>query len=196
MAQPSNPNTSRYSKPSVLLHWAIALGIGFNLWWGLQFDGLEAAKAPDLRSIIDLHKSVGITLLGLVLMRVLWRASHRPPQPLPGLQRWERLLSTAVHHLLYLLMFLVPLLGWLHDSAWSAAASHPLVLFHELPFFRLPLFNHMAAATRDHWHALLGEAHGLLAYTLLGALALHVLGALKHQFIDGKPELQRMWFGR
>lgn len=192
---PGNP-PRRYAPPAVLLHWAIAIGILINLKFGLGFAALEKAQAPDLRELIDLHKSIGITVLALVLLRVLWRIGHRPPPPLPCLRPWERRLSTAIHHLLYLLMVLVPLTGWLHDSAWTAAASHPLVLFHTVPFFRLPFFNGLDDAAKDHWHTLLGTIHGVSAKVLLGVLVLHVLGALKHQFVDREAELQRMWFGR
>lgn len=196
METDSSNRPYRYASPAVLLHWVVALGILINLKYGLSFDDLEAANAPNLRTIIDLHKSIGIVVLGFVLLRVLWRLGHRPPVPLPSLKPWERTLSAVAHHLLYLLMIVVPLSGWLHDSAWTGAASHPLSLFHTIPFFRLPFFNGMDDATKDYWHGLLGTIHGVSAKVLLGVLALHVLGALKHQFIDREPELQRMWFQR
>jgi cytochrome b561 len=186
----------RYSRPAVLLHWTIALGIILNLAYGLNFATLEAAKAPNLRAIIDLHKSIGIAVIGLVLLRIFWRIRHRPPAPLPALRPWERWLSNLVHHLLYLLMFVVPLAGWLHDSAWTGAASHPLMLFHTVPFFRLPFFHGMDERRMDYWHALLGTIHAVSAKLLMGVIGLHILGAIKHQFFDRQQELQRMWFER
>lgn len=187
--------TGRYSNVAVALHWLVAIGIIFNLWKGLGFEDLEAAHSSQLRAAIDLHKSIGITVIGLVTMRILWKIGHPAPGPMAGLQPWERKLSVGVHHLLYLLMVLVPLSGWLHDSAWSGAASHPMVLFGVVPWFRLPLFGAMAAATRDFWHDVLGGVHGISAKVLIGAVLLHVVGALKHQFIDGKAQFRRMWFG-
>ena len=92
-------------------------------------------------------------------------------------------------------MALVPLTGWLHDSAWKGAASHPLMLFGTVPWFRFPLFGGLAPVARDHAHEWLGDLHSALSWVMMAALLLHVAGALKHQFIDKDRELQRMWFG-
>ena len=186
----------RYSGVAVALHWLVAIGIIYNLWVGLGFDDLEAAHSPLLRPTIDLHKSIGITVIGLVVLRVLWKVGHPGPAPMAGLKPWERKLSVGTHHLLYLLMVVVPLAGWLHDSAWKAAGEHPLVLYGFLPWFRLPLFGWLSDAGKDHWHDALGAVHGLSAKLLIGILALHIAGALKHQFLDGQAQFRRMWFGK
>jgi len=183
---------TRYSAVAVVLHWLIAVGILYNLWVAnLVWDD---AHGPG-RASIELHKSIGITVIGLFLLRILWRVGHTPPPLLPA-KRWEHKLATGIHHLLYLLMFLVPLAGWLHDSAWKAAASHPLVLYGTVPFFRLPFFNGMTDAGKDHWHDVFGGVHAISAKILMALVAVHILGALKHQFIDRQPEFRRMWFGR
>lgn len=184
----------RYSRPAVILHWLIAIGIIINLKYGLSFDDIPRNRPDELRALIDLHKSIGITVLGLVLLRVLWRIGHKPPAPMASLKPWERKLSVGVHHLLYLLIVLVPLTGWLHDSAWKDAASHPLVLFHQVPWFRIPLG--LTGQAKEQAHDILGTIHALLAKLIIAALVLHVAGALKHQFLDGQKALQRMWFGR
>ena len=184
--------TERYSKLAVVLHWLIAIGIFLNLKSGLGFDDLPKSQ---LGSAIGVHESFGISVLGLVLLRILWRIGHQPPALPVGYKPWERKLSTATHHTLYLLMVLVPLLGWLHESAWKGAATHPLVLFGTVTWFHLPLFGGLAPAAREHLHELFGDAHGASAWLLMAALVLHVGGALKHQFIDKDKELQRMWFG-
>ncbi len=193
---PQSPTNGRYSSVAVALHWLVAIGIGYNLWQGLGFDSLEAAHPDRLRAAVDLHKSIGITVIGLVAMRVLWKIGHPAPAPLPGLKGWERGLSTGVHHTLYLLMAVVPLAGWLHDSAWKGAASHPMQLYGQIPWFRLPLFGALTDAGKDWWHDQLGAAHTLTAYVLIGLLVLHVAGALKHQFLDGQAQFRRMWFGK
>lgn len=154
----------------------------------------SADALPDdwVRPVIDTHKSIGITVLGLALMRVLWRASHRPP-PLPSRHaRWERGLAGAVHGVLYLLIFLLPLSGWLHDSAWKDAASHPMYYFGLFDWPRIGYVMHLPPATREMLHDLFGNLHTWFGYVLYAALALHVIGAFKHQWIDREKELQRM----
>src|SRR5580693_136195 len=120
------PLASRYTGTAITLHWLIAL-----LMIGNVVLGLTAESWPDdwVRPVVDTHKSIGITVLGLALMRILWRAAHAPP-PLPGTYaRWERLSAKAAHIVLYGLIFCLPLSGWIHDSAWKDAATHPMRLF-------------------------------------------------------------------
>ena len=193
---PERPLLERYSTVAVILHWLVAIGIIYNLWVGLGFDDLEASHSPLLRQTIDLHKSIGITVIGLVALRILWKIGHPGPAPQPGLKPWERKLSVGTHHFLYLLMVLVPLAGWLHDSAWKGAASHPMMLYGVVPWFRLSLFGGLSDAGKDWWHDTLGAVHGLSAKLLIGVVALHIAGALKHQFIDGKAQFRWMWFGK
>ena len=181
----------KYTKGAVVLHWLVAIGILLNLWIGLRFD---STPKDALRDAINFHKSIGITVLGLALLRVLWRASHVPPAMPTTYQVWERKLSHFVHWLLYGMIVAVPLSGWLHDSAWKDAGSHPMSLFGVVPWFRLPIVNGLSDAQKDYWHDLLGGLHTATAYVLLAAVALHILGALKHQFLDKHRELQRMWF--
>lgn len=181
----------KYTKGAVVLHWVVAIGILLNLWIGLRFD---YTPKDSLRDAINFHKSVGITVLGFALLRVLWRATHVPPAIPTTYQVWERKLSHVVHWLLYGMIVLVPLSGWLYDSAWKAAPSHPLTLFGVIPWFRLPIVNGLSDVQKDYWHDLLGSLHTAAAYVLIAALSLHVLGALKHQFYDKHRELQRMWF--
>ena len=180
----------KYTKGAVVLHWLVAIGILFNLIAMLVID--DNART---RGFINIHKSVGITVLLLVLLRFLWRAANKPPEPLAALHGWERTLSKVVHYSLYALIVLVPLSGWLHDSAFKDAAKYPLTLFGTIPWFRLPPFTTMEPVAKEHWHTIFGIAHSLVLKILLWiALVLHVAGALKHQFIDKQRELQRMWF--
>lgn len=113
---------AQYTRPAMLLHWVIAVLIICN-----SVLGLTAGSLPDswIRPVVDTHKSIGITVLGLVLLRILWRASHRAP-PLPHeFPSWERIAAHVAHFLLYALMIGLPLSGWAHDSAWKDAATHP-----------------------------------------------------------------------
>ena len=179
----------RYSRTAVVLHWLIAVLIVVNVVLILGVDFL-----PDewVRPVIDTHKSTGITVLGLALMRMLWRVSH-PPPPLPGdYARWERIAAHTAHGILYALMLLLPLSGWLHDSAWKDAATHPMRLFGLVPWPRFGFIEAIEPVSKESLHTLFGVVHTAFGYLLYGLLALHVGGALKHQWLDRKPELQRM----
>jgi cytochrome b561 len=183
----------RYTRVAATLHWVIAGLIAINVTLGFS-----AGLFPDgwVRPVIDLHKSVGLTVLGLVLLRILWRLSH-PPPPLPAsYSRLERVGSHAAHIALYGLILLLPISGWMHDSAFKDAAAHPLRIFWVIPWFRIGAIAHMAPATKEAAHTQLFALHVWAGYALYALVALHILGALKHQFIDRQPEIQRMRIGR
>lgn len=180
----------RYTRTAMVFHWLIALLIAVNVTLGLTADHLPEDW---IRPTIDTHKSIGITVLGLALMRVLWRATH-PAPPLPAhygrLERWG---AHAAHGLLYVLIFALPISGWMHDSAWKGAPSHPMTLFGLVPWPRLPFLTALEETRKDYWHDLLGQVHTSFGIVLYVAVALHVLGALKHQIFDREAELQRMF---
>ncbi len=182
----------KYTQPAVILHWLIAIGIWFNI--GKMFFTDDHDRTRD---IINMHKSVGITVLGLVVLRLLWRAANKPPALPANYAAWEVKLSKGIHHLLYLMIFAIPFSGWLMNSASlnkDTGQPYGIDLYHIVPWFNLPFFGGMEAATKHAWHENLGAVHATVAYLLLAVLVLHVLGALKHQFIDKDKELQRMWF--
>jgi cytochrome b561 len=180
---------ARYTKTAMLLHWLIAALMAVNIALILSADYF-----PDdwVRPAIDAHKSIGITVLGLVLLRILWRFSHRPPAMPQSYGRLERVGAHAAHGTLYLLMILLPLSGWMHDSAWKDAATHPMQLFGLVPWPRIGWITNIEPATKEMLHDKFGALHIWAGYILYGLFALHVAGALKHQFIDREPELQRM----
>ncbi len=183
----------RYTGPAVLLHWLIAAGVIANVALAWIWPHLADAS---VRPAIDTHKSIGITVLGLAIMRLLWRLGHRPPPLHPGLPDWEKNAAHTVHWLFYLLIFAMPLTGWIMDSAYKDAASHPMQLYGLVPWPRIGAIMHLAPAVRDGVHDRFGAAHVALSYLVYGLFVLHVGGALKHQWLDRQRELQRMWFGR
>jgi cytochrome b561 len=184
----------KYTRVAVLLHWLIALLILGNVALGLTAALLPDGALSDtaIRFVIDTHKSIGITVLGLAILRVLWRLTHRPP-PLPAeFPGWERAAAHAAHVALYVLIFAMPLTGWLHDSAWVAAASHPMYLFGFVPWPRIGFIMSLDPATKEQLHSQFGALHTACSYALYGVLALHIAGALKHQWIDRHSVLRRM----
>jgi cellulose synthase/poly-beta-1,6-N-acetylglucosamine synthase-like glycosyltransferase/cytochrome b561 len=179
----------RYTNTAMALHWVIALCLAVNIGLGLSADYL-----PDVavRPVIDVHKSIGITVLGLVLIRLLWRLSHSPPPLAARYAAWERRSAHLVHGALYALMLGLPLSGWLHDSAWKDAAGHPMSLFGLVPWPRIHAISGLEPALKESLHTLFGRVHSWFADALCGLFLLHVAGALKHQLFDREPELQRM----
>ena len=181
--------TAKYTRTAMLLHWAVALLITANvmLIWTVDY-----LPDDDVRPVIDTHKSIGITVLGLAIMRLLWRVVRRPP-PLPeGYPWWERLAAHLAHAGLYLLIFALPISGWMHDSAWKEAATHPMFFFGLFEWPRIGWITAIEPGTKEHLHTLFGLVHTFLGYGLYSLFVLHVVGALKHQFIDGETEIQRM----
>lgn len=180
---------TRYTRTAMTLHWLTALGMICNVALALTVDYL-----PDdwIRPVIDTHKSIGITVLGLAVLRILWRISHRPPEPPQDAPRWERAAAHVAHVLLYVLIFALPISGWLHDSAWKDAATHPMSLFHVVPWFRINFIMDLPPAQKEHLHDVFGAIHTSFAYMLYVVLLLHILGALKHKLIDRESALSRM----
>jgi len=180
----------RYTKVAVVLHWLVALLMMGNVALVLVVDLIPEER---IRLVIDTHKSIGITVLGLALMRILWRIGHRPPAwPDGALTPTESRVSHIVHGLLYLLMLGLPLSGWMHDSAWKAAAEHPMHIFGLIEWPRIGWIMNQAPDFKEHLHDLFGEAHEALGWGLYILVGLHIAGALKHQLIDKQPTLARM----
>jgi len=172
------PTAGRYTSIAIALHWLLALGILTAFCVGVYMSDLPFS--PQRLKLYNWHKWAGVTILALSALRLLWRLAHRPPADVP-MPAWQRLAAHGTHHLLYLLFFAVPLVGW----AYSSAAGFPIVLFGVLP---LPDF-----VTPDK---ALSEAikpwHGYLAYAMAVLVVLHVAGALKHHFVDRDGLLARM----
>lgn len=165
----------RYTRVAIALHWTIAALIIANLAIGLLLDSLK---------IYGIHKSIGMLVLLLSIVRLLWRLTHRPP-PLPAsVKRWETGLAHAVHWLLYALMILIPLSGWIFTSA--SPKRHPLDFFG---LFALPM---APVAQSKALSDTIAERHEQLAYVMIALLVLHVAAALKHRFVDRDRTLDRM----
>jgi len=165
----------RYSSVAIVLHWALALLLAFQLALGWAM--------PDGPSGFDeyqLHKSVGILILLLTLARLGWRMGHRPPPPVE--RGWEGFLAKAVHTGFYVFLIATPLSGWIIVSASSIPV--PTVLFGTVPWPHLPV----SAAMEDPAE----RAHELLALFGVLLFLLHVIGALRHHFLLKDGLLRRM----
>ncbi|MGZ5985173.1 MAG: cytochrome b [Caulobacteraceae bacterium] len=185
---------TRYSGPAILLHWLMAGLVVANGAYGLAMGGSSGLAKF---SMFQMHKSLGVLLLVLVLIRLAWRFGHAPP-PAVG-AAWERRLASVVHGALYGLLLLMPLLGWVAVSA--SPLSLPTLLFRGygfpgLPWPHIPFLGGLPLPQKIAIEHAAETAHGVSAWVLAGLVTLHVVGALKHQFIDREPILARMAPGR
>lgn len=180
---PAAAPARRYTRTAMLLHWVLGLALVGLFGVGLYMTGLPFS--PQRLKLYNWHKWAGITLLMLSVLRLIWRATHRPPA-LPAtvqdaMPAWQRVAHHGTHHLLYLLFFAVPLIGW----AYSSAAGFPIVFLGlwQLPDF-VPVSKELADAIKP-WHQ-------YTAFAMAGLVLLHVAAALKHHFIDRDGLLARM----
>ena len=183
-------SSNRYSTVAVLFHWTIAILILTNIVLGWQFDNLEG---PTKLAVVNVHKSIGMTVLILTVLRLLWRLTNKPPPISPWLKPWERILATTVHWLFYVFMLVMPLTGWAMSSASPKIRVNPVTFFG---LFDFPAFPWVSTLPHDQMHAIhktLQQAHtGYVLYLGYALIVLHVLGALKHQVFDRDGELGRM----
>jgi cytochrome b561 len=183
------PAGERYTAVAVVLHWAIAAAILANLGLGWWMDEAieESATAARAIAAFQLHKSLGLTVLALTLLRLAWRLAHRPP-PLPEAMRpWERFAARSVHWVFYALMVVLPLSGWLYASTqWreDGPLAVPTLWFGLFEVPHLFGLNELAPRVRQELSDGLEDAHETLAWTLAALLALHVGAALKHRLIE------------
>ncbi len=179
----ASSSAARYTLTAIVLHWVLAVAILTAFCVGLYVDDMPFS--PTKLKLINWHKWAGVTILALSLLRLLWRLTHRPPalpakieSTMPG---WQRAAYHGTHHLMYLLFFAVPLLGW----AYSSAKGFPIVWFGVLPLPDLVAPDPALAEA-------IKPLHALAAWALIGLVGLHVGAALKHQFIDRDGLLARM----
>lgn len=178
---------NRYSTVAIVLHWAIAALILFNLYLALQFDSLRGLAKFNT---FQLHKSVGLTVLMLSLARLAWRLTHRPP-PLPAeMPRWEKLGAQVAHWVLYGLMIGIPISGWVIVSA--SPTNLPTVIFKTVPWPHIGFIHDLAMPVRRALEDQVEQVHMLLGYGMAFLIVLHVAAALKHQFRNRDEVLGHM----
>ncbi len=170
----------RYTRTAIALHWLIALAIVGTFSLGLVMTEIPGFTPAKLR-YYSWHKWAGVTVLGLATLRLLWRLSHRAPPYPASMPSWQRRSAHALHALLYVLMFAVPLSGYFY----SLAAGVPVVYFGLFP---LPVLIEADPALKT----LLGGVHYWLNMLLAALVLLHVAAALKHLLRDRDGIMQRM----
>jgi cytochrome b561 len=191
---------SRYTKTAIILHWLIAIFIAlmFVLGWYMAELPKEAPKqmAYDLFDLgvytwqvaeeisprtfyFNLHKSLGLTVLALIVFRILWRITHTPPAALSSYKAIEKKVATATHHSLYLLMLAVPVTG----------LTMAINSKYGVKWFGIDVIAGLDnKPVRDFFEC----THEFVGIVLLVLIGIHLLGALKHKFIDKDNTMSRM----
>lgn len=185
---PAVNSPTAYGEVSKVFHWVTALLILTLIPLGIIAEELpyDTGEALALKAqVFSVHKTLGVLVFFVALARILWALTQARPGLLHTDRKAEAFLATVVHWVLYLSIVLVPLSGWLHHAATDGFAPIWWPFGQSLPFVA-------KSETVSH---VFGAWHWVLTKVLIGALILHVLGAVKHHVIDNDGTLRRMWFG-
>jgi len=174
-------STDRYNPISVVFHWLMAAIIVAT--WSIAIVVSDMPLSPARITGYSWHKWLGVTVFFLVILRLVWRATHPAPQLEIKMPAWQERAMQLTHIALYLLMIVIPLVGWLMSSAKGYTVNY-------FGLFELP---DLLSKDKALGHQL-KDLHEYLADVLVALVSLHVLAALKHQFIDRDGLLSRMSF--
>lgn len=172
--------TNQYGLVQIALHWLIAVTIfglfGLGLWMvDLTYYSSWYRTAPDL------HRSIGVIVVSLMVLRLLWRLANPKVASVATHKNWERKLAHLTHGLMYVLMLLLAISGYMITTA----KGQPLNVFD---WFSIPAISFGI----EYQEEIAGDLHEIFAWSLIALAALHIIGALKHHFVDRDETLKRM----
>lgn len=177
---PVTNSDTAYGNISKFFHWLVALFVIFMLFLGFF---MGSAKLPSLQSLLyGIHKSMGLTILGIMILRYIWRLLNPTPKFPAGTPVWQAKVAKWSHGLLYLLLFIMPLSGWLMSTAAGYAPN-----FWGLVKAPMPWVTHSKAVAN-----IVGDIHHYCAWILVALICIHALGAIEHWLIRKDNVLQRM----
>ena len=166
-----------------MLHWLIAALVIAQFAWGWWMQTIPKQPAGLRADAFNLHKSVGMTIFALMVVRIVWRLAHRPP-PLPPMPSWQATAARVTHVLLYAALIVQPLVGYLG----SAVSGYPVKYFG----IALPAWAGKHEALKD----LLSTVHLVVSWVIAAAVTTHVAAALKHALVDRDGLMARMGVGQ
>ena len=180
---PAAPRTrgTRYTRIAIALHWLIGAALLGQIAFGFLLDEIAPRGTPARGGVINLHKSFGLVLAALILLRLGWRLGHPPPRLPAALPRWQQSLAPIGHRALYACMLLMPTSGYIASNFSK----------HGVKFFGVALkpWGPDLPAVYDAFNAL----HVGTAFVFTALIAGHIAMALKHAFIDRDDLIDRMW---
>ncbi|HEY5263483.1 MAG TPA: cytochrome b [Steroidobacteraceae bacterium] len=176
---PDRKFPTRYSAVAQGFHWVIAalIVVQFTLAW----TAVDLPLGVHKLALLARHKSFGMTVLMLVVLRLLWRLKNPPPALPPGMTPPQRKLARITHAAFYVLLFAMPLTGWMMSSAKNYSVS----------WFGIFTWPNLIGKNETAFKLLL-STHHILSYALFGIAVLHILAALKHHFWNKDDVLLRM----
>jgi len=189
MTETITTNSKSYNKVAVWLHWGIGALIVCLLAVGFLMGNIPKDDISLRAMVYNWHKTLGMLILILSVLRLVWKFTHKAPTPMPGLKTWEKMISKAVHTLFYVFMIGMPLVGW----AIISTSRFPSFFFNspKMRMPELPFWHGLAEEARKQTHHLFEEIHEYMAFAAIALILLHVLAALKHHKA-GKDILVRM----
>jgi len=178
---------ARYGTVAMTLHWIIAALLLVNIYLGLSFDTYTRGD-PALPQVIMIHKSIGLTVLVLSVLRLVWRLVN-PVPPLPaGMNPVLRFAARATHFLLYCLIIAIPLSGW----AMMSVGPRPIPFFNLFNWPKIGFLADLPVPQQHPMHENFETVHVILAWSAIVLIVLHVCGALYHQFFARDDVMKRM----
>lgn len=181
MTTPLMNNRQQFGWMAIVLHWLVALAVFGLFGLGLYMVDLTYYDSW-YRSAPHIHKSIGILLLGVMAFRVLWRLITPPPASLPGHQAWEKVSARLAHGILYILIFVVMVSGYLIPTVDGSGID----VFN---WFTVPSIT----GPRKELEEIVGKVHYWSAWSLVVLAGVHALGAIKHHVIDRDETLRRIF---
>jgi cytochrome b561/polyisoprenoid-binding protein YceI len=182
---------TEYSAVAKLLHWLIAGFVIALITCGLVMTHISGLQWLQLKiQLYQLHKSMGVTVLGLMIVRVLWRLLVKPPVLPSNMPAWEKAAARGTHLILYILLVMLPLTGWVLVSV--ASINIPTHLYGQIPWPHIPTFAELSAETKKTIEPLVKNAHATMGWALLILVIIHVAAALRHSLILKDGVMSRM----
>ncbi len=172
---------AHYGQVASLLHWFIGAALLGQIAFGLLLDEIAPRNTPSRGAVINLHKSFGIALFVLIVLRLAWRLGHRPPPWPASMPYWQRRAARLGHRALYACMLAVPVFGYIASNF----SKHGVKLFG----LALPPWG----ADLPGVYAFFNGLHVATAWLLIALIAGHVLVALKHALVDRDAIHRRIW---
>jgi cytochrome b561 len=179
----------RYGSVAMSLHWLIAAAVLFNIALGYYMGDLPKTD-PDRFWFIQFHKSTGLSILVLSVMRVLWRVINPMPAMPAHMAAWEKFAARAVHWTFYVLIIAIPLAGWAMVS--SSPLGTPTMWYGLFQWPHIPFLAELPRDQKQHIIGTFRDVHNTLALTALCLIGLHVAAALKEQFWNRYSIFARM----